>query len=169
MVHEQMQAQKTSHMAEAIDRLLDVGNMAPPMVVEPLARLITFIMRRRPQRALNTITTNVPGPQVPLYMIGRRQLRWLPYVPIHQGVRTGVAILSYDVKIFFGVTGDYDSTPDVQVLADAIGADLEALHTIAAQPSPPPGSGESAVAACAVRTGLVVFPCMGVSKLGLVL
>ena len=51
---------------------------------------------RVPQHSVNTVTTNVPGPQHPLYAAGRRMLESFPYVPLGGHVRVGVAIFSYD-------------------------------------------------------------------------
>ena len=78
------------------------------------------VMRRMPQRSVNTVTTNVPGPQIPLYACGREMLDYFPFVPLSQGVRTGVAIMSYNGKVTFGVTGDWDTVPDLDVLARGI-------------------------------------------------
>ena len=65
---------------------------------------------------MNTVTTNVPGPQFPLYAAGRRMIRAFPYVPLGGQMRLGIAIFSYDGEVNFGITGDYDSTPDIDVL-----------------------------------------------------
>ena len=54
-------------------------------------------------------------------------LEYLPFVPLSQGVRTGVAILSYNGKIAFGVTGDWDTVPDIEVLAAGIEAGMSEL------------------------------------------
>lgn len=139
LVQQQMQAHKASHMAEAGATLVELGNLAPPMLVGPITRFVARAMRTLPQRAVNTVTTNVPGPRTPLYLLGRRQLAALPYVPIHHGARTGVAVLTYHRSICFGVTADYASTPDAACLAGAIGAELEALAS-AAQASAPSAS-----------------------------
>ena len=56
---------------------------------------------------MNTVTTNVPGPQFPLYFAGRAMLEYIPYVPLGPGVRIGVAILSYNGQLQFA--GDYDT------------------------------------------------------------
>ena len=65
---------------------------------------------RAGQRNVNTVTTNVPGPQFPLYAAGRRMIRAFPYVPLGGQMRLGIAIFSYDGEVNFGITGDYDST-----------------------------------------------------------
>jgi hypothetical protein len=80
-----------------------------------------------PQRSLNTGTTNVPGPQYPLYLAGRRMLESFPYIPLFASVRVAVAIFSYDGALSFGVSGDYDSAPDIEVLCTGIEQGLEQL------------------------------------------
>ena len=77
-------------------------------------------IQAHPQRSFNTVTTNVPGPQFPLYCLGREMLAHLPYVPIGHGVRVGTAVMSYNGMLAFGVTGDLDSAVDVGVVADGI-------------------------------------------------
>jgi hypothetical protein len=66
------------------------------------------------------VTTNVPGPRQPLYAMGRKLVEIIPYVPISTTLRTGIAIFSYCDMLTFGITGDYDSTPDLEVLAHGI-------------------------------------------------
>jgi diacylglycerol O-acyltransferase / wax synthase len=83
-------------------------------------RTATRLTHRVNQRLVTTVTTNVPGPQHPLYLRGRRMRAAYPFVPIGEGIRTGVAIFSYDGQLTFGVTADYDTVPDVEVLSDGI-------------------------------------------------
>jgi diacylglycerol O-acyltransferase / wax synthase len=75
------------------------------------------------------VTTNVPGPQFPLYSCGRRLLRATPYVPLAAPLRVGVAIFSYDGEVTFGITGDYDTAADIDVLAEGISAGVKELLT----------------------------------------
>jgi diacylglycerol O-acyltransferase len=82
---------------------------------------------RLPQRQLVTVTTNVPGPPVPLWGLGRRLRTLHPFVPIADRLRTGIAVTSYEGLLSFGVTVDADSTPDLAVLTDGIGAALAEL------------------------------------------
>jgi diacylglycerol O-acyltransferase len=90
-------------------------------------RSATAAVRRVPQRNVNTVTTNVPGPPVPLYALGRELLEYLPFVPLSQGVRLGVAILSYNGGVRFGVTGDYDTMPEVEWFCQRIEAGVAEL------------------------------------------
>ena len=65
--------------------------------------------------------TNVPGPQFPLYLLGRRLAQIYPKVPVPQNCALGIAIMSYDGRIDFGLTGDYDALPDLDALATRAG------------------------------------------------
>lgn len=80
-----------------------------------------------PQRSLVTVTTNVPGPREPLYLRGRRIVEILPYVPIALRMRVGVSILTYCDRVAFGVTADYASAPEADLLACAIEAGIAEL------------------------------------------
>ncbi|HET9720757.1 MAG TPA: wax ester/triacylglycerol synthase family O-acyltransferase [Solirubrobacteraceae bacterium] len=115
-VSAQMHDLKQSGQAVAAERLTALGGFAPAMLLALGGRVGT----RLPQRSINTVTTNVPGPQHPLYLAGRRMLEAFPYVPLGGWVRIGVAIFSYDGNINFGLTGDRDHTPDLGVLSEGI-------------------------------------------------
>jgi diacylglycerol O-acyltransferase len=130
-VRGQMTELKSSHISEAGEAVTAIGSLAPPMVVGPMSRLAMRSMQRFGQRSLNTVTTNVPGPQFPLYCLGHEMLEYRPFVPISHGLRVGTAILSYNGALYFGVTGDYASTPEVGVLAAAVEAGIVELHDLA--------------------------------------
>ncbi|HZN14121.1 MAG TPA: wax ester/triacylglycerol synthase family O-acyltransferase [Acidimicrobiales bacterium] len=115
-IHAQMGTLKESKQAVAGEALTSLTGFAPPM----LLALGTRVFSRVPQRNVNTVTTNVPGPQFPLYAAGRKMLEAFPYVPLAGSVRVGVAIFSYNGMINFGVTGDYDTAPDIAVLCEGI-------------------------------------------------
>jgi diacylglycerol O-acyltransferase / wax synthase len=101
-------------------------------------RTTTRVLQRVGQRFVTTVTTNVPGPQIPLYLLGRRMVAAYPYVPIGEALRIGVAIFSYDGALTFGVTGDYDTTEDLDVLADGIAAGFDELTDAARHAEPEP-------------------------------
>ncbi len=115
-IHEQMQDLKSSGQAVAAERLTALGGFAPGVLLALGGRVAT----RLPQNSVNTVTTNVPGPQHPLYLAGRRMLEAFPFVPLGGQVRIGVAIFSYDGGINFGVTGDLDSAADIGILCAGI-------------------------------------------------
>ena len=109
---------KESKQALAGEAITSLGGFAPPMLLTLGMRIATRAARRMGN--LDTVTTNVPGPQFPLYSCGRRLLRACPYVPLAAPLRVGVAIFSYDGELVFGVTGDYDTASDIDVLAAGI-------------------------------------------------
>jgi diacylglycerol O-acyltransferase len=112
----QMEGLKESKQAVAGEALTSMSGFAPPMLLAAGMRVAT----RAAQRNVNTVTTNVPGPQFPLYAAGRRMLRAFPYVPLGGQMRIGIAIFSYDGEVNFGITGDYDTTADLDVLTAGI-------------------------------------------------
>jgi diacylglycerol O-acyltransferase len=130
-ITEQMDGLKESSEAMAAEALTSLAGFAPPM----LLGLGLRIASRVPQRNFNTVTTNVPGPQLPLYMLGRRMLKAYPYVPLWGRIRITVAIFSYDGQVNFGVTGDYDTASDIAVICRGIERGLKDLLR-AAQPAP---------------------------------
>jgi diacylglycerol O-acyltransferase / wax synthase len=123
----QMADLKDSKQAVAGEVLTSLSGFAPPMLLALGARLSS----RLPQRSLNTGTTNVPGPQFPLYLAGRRMLESFPYIPLFASVRVAVAIFSYDGALSFGVSGDYDTAPDIDVLCQGIEHGLAELVALA--------------------------------------
>lgn len=131
-LHDQMQELKASGQAVAAERLTALGGFAPAMLLALAGR----VGSRLPQSSINTVTTNVPGPQQPLYLAGRRMLEAFPFVPLGGHVRIGVAIFSYDGGINFGVTGDRDSAPDIGVLCQGIENGVAELLSAAANESP---------------------------------
>ncbi len=130
-VRDQLEGLKSSHEAVAGEVLTSLSGFAPAL----LLALGTRLAFRLPQRSLNTVTTNVPGPQKPLYLAGRRMLEAMPYVPLAGHVRVGVAIFSYNGSLNFGVTGDYDTAPDIRVLCEGIEDGMAELVQLA---QPPP-------------------------------
>jgi WS/DGAT/MGAT family acyltransferase len=114
---------KDSKQAVAGDVLTGLTGFAPPMLLAVGMR-VAF---RAPQRNINTVTTNVPGPRIQLYGAGRRMLEAFPYVPLAGRVRIGIAIFSYLDTLNFGLTGDFDTTEDLDVLAHGIEAGMADL------------------------------------------
>ena len=119
----QMEGLKESRQAVAGEALTSMGGFAPPMLLALGMRLATRVA----QRNINTVTTNVPGPQMTLYVAGSRMVKAYPYVPLAGQVRIGVAIFSYDGQVNFGVTGDHDTTEDLDVMCDGIEGGMDRL------------------------------------------
>ncbi len=115
-VAQQMGHLKRSGQAVGVDAMLSAADFVPATLMTLGAR----VYARTGQRVINTVTTNIPGPQYPIYLLGRRMLEMFPYIPVAQGVRISIGIMSYDGHVAIGVTGDYDAVPDLDVLCTAI-------------------------------------------------
>jgi diacylglycerol O-acyltransferase len=121
--HRRIRALRGSHEPEAgagLTSLAELGAFPPVSLGMRLALHL-------PQRQIAAVTTNVPGPPRTLYALGRPCVAMLPYVPIADRVRIGVAMFSYAGSLAFGITGDYDTAPDLQVLADGIATSMDEL------------------------------------------
>jgi diacylglycerol O-acyltransferase / wax synthase len=127
-VRTQMSTLKSSHQIAAGSAVVNAAAFLPPVLLALGARAAMGVLRRMPQHSVNTVTTNVPGPQFPLFALGREMLEYLPFVPLSEGLRIGIAILSYNGHIAFGVTGDYDTAPDVHFMAEQIEAEIAGLR-----------------------------------------
>ncbi len=112
----QMAALKASNESLAGEAVVSLRRYTPFTLASMFVRLAFSL----PQREIVTVTTNVPGPQQPLYGLGRRLVEIIPYVPIATTLRTGVSIFTYCGQVTFGLTGDYSTTPDLDVLATGI-------------------------------------------------
>jgi len=89
---------------------------------------VQLVMRAR---RFNLIVTNVPGPQLPLYLLDARVLELYPQVPLFNDQGLGVALFSYDGKLFWGFNADYDLFPDLHEFANAVAAAHQELRAAA--------------------------------------
>jgi diacylglycerol O-acyltransferase len=127
LVREQMDFIKGSHQAIGPDALVRVLGMMPAVLATTVH---TALLLRQP--LIHTVTTTVPGPPFPLYVLGRKLVELYPYIPIATGFRVSIGNISYLGRLFFGLTGDFDAMPDLQVLADGIGGGFSELAKEAA-------------------------------------
>ena len=128
IVHEAMKGLKESGQAVGAELITQLAGFAPPTVLSQASRL------QSAQRVFNVVVTNVPGPQFPLFMLGRRLLRIYPQVPLVNNTALGIAIMSYDGTINFGLLSDYDALPDLDDLAAALRGAIDELAAAAGVP-----------------------------------
>ena len=114
-IHEQMAMLKGSHEADIFDVFLHASDHAPRTLVALAARAAVH-----GRHFVNAVITNVPGPPLPLYLRGAQMLEAFPYVPLSEDTTVGVAIASYNGALNMGLTGDWDTTADLDVLASGI-------------------------------------------------
>src|SRR4051794_40505977 len=132
-VHTEMGHLKASGQAVGARRLTEMADFAPTTIMSQAARL------QARQRLFNLVVTNVPGPQVPLYLLGRPLSGLYPVVPLAQRQALGIAIMSYDGRLGFGLLGDYDAMADIEDLAGDLARAADALAVAAAGGKPRPG------------------------------
>ncbi len=143
IVRQSMAHLKEGGQAVGAQALTEMTGFAPPTIMGQAARLMSR------QRFFNLVITNVPGPQIPLYLLGRRALDPFPLVPLAKNQGVGVAIMSYDGRMDFGLVGDFDVLYDLDDLAMDLHESLAELAAAAGHEltSPPPDAPTEALAA----------------------
>ncbi|MDX6616703.1 MAG: diacylglycerol O-acyltransferase / wax synthase [Solirubrobacterales bacterium] len=126
-IHDETERLKASESVRASTLLIEAAGWAPPTV----NRLLSQAMSK--PLVFNLVVSNVPGPQIPLYMMGHRMLEVYPFVPLSpQGHALSLGVLSYDGNVFFGLVGDHDLMADIDDLSAAIGEAI--AEQVAAKP-----------------------------------
>jgi diacylglycerol O-acyltransferase len=124
-IHEPTLELKTSARAEGVETMLNAAGEFP-LLAAPLARLISHSV------PINLVITNIPGPQVPLFVRGAEVWRAYPYVEVIDNEGLTIAVVSYANRLFFGLTADRDVMPDLHLIAegieDGVGQLLDSTH-----------------------------------------
>jgi WS/DGAT/MGAT family acyltransferase len=121
IVREELKGLKSGGQAVGAQVLTNLSGFAPATVMDQASR----VMAR--QRFFNVVVTNVPGPQMPLYLAGKRMIDTFPMVPLAKNQALGIALLSYDGRINFGLVGDWDLMWDLDDFADDVRESLAEL------------------------------------------
>jgi diacylglycerol O-acyltransferase / wax synthase len=134
VVRHAMDGLKESKQALGAEVLAGVQALAPPTIFAQASRL------NFSTRLFNLLVTNVPGPQFPLYVLGRRLRELFPVAFLPRRHALAVAIMSYDGGMDFGLLGDYDAMPDLERLGEMLSESLEELVAAAVEAEGPPGT-----------------------------
>jgi diacylglycerol O-acyltransferase / wax synthase len=124
-VSEAMRHLKDSKQAVGAEVLAGAQNFAPPTILGAASRL------NFSTRLFNLIVTNVPGPQFPLYVLGREMQTVFPIAFLPNDHAMAIAIISYNGWLNFGLLGDYDALPDLEEIGDAIEATIDEYVSLA--------------------------------------
>jgi WS/DGAT/MGAT family acyltransferase len=124
-VSKAMAGLKESKQAIGAEVIAGAQNFAPPTILAQASRL------NFSTRLFNLIVTNVPGPQFPLYVLGREMLQAIPVAFLPENHALAIAIMSYNGQLNFGLLGDFDALPDVDVIAEGISEELANLLSLA--------------------------------------
>jgi WS/DGAT/MGAT family acyltransferase len=119
-IHATTQKLKESRQALGVEMIMGAAEFMGTMLLSLGARAASG--------PINTIVTNVPGPQVPLYMLGAKMQAMYPQVPLLDDMALGVALMSYDGKLCWGFNGDYELVPDMKDLVAAVKEGFEELQ-----------------------------------------
>ena len=130
VVTEAMEGLKRSKQALGAEVISRFNDFAPPTLLAQASR-VNFSTR-----LFNLIVTNVPGPQLPLYVLGREMEEIFPVAFLPPNHTLAVAIMSYNGRIGFGLLADYDSVEDVELISEGISASLAELEEAAAAAAP---------------------------------
>jgi diacylglycerol O-acyltransferase / wax synthase len=125
IVRESMKGVKESKQALGAEVIAGMADFAPPTLLAQASR-INFSTR-----LFNLIVTNVPGPQFPLYMMGREMREIVPVAFLPENHALAIAAMSYNGKLDFGLLADYDAIPDLEQMAGFFQESLEELLTAA--------------------------------------
>ena len=130
-----MQGLKESKQALGAEVIAGLERFAPPTLLAMASR-VNFSTR-----LFNVIVTNVPGPQFPLYLLGREMLELVPVAFLPEDQALAVAVMSYNGKLEFGLLGDYDAMPDLEALAGLVDQSVDELLAAARRAAPAPAKG----------------------------
>jgi WS/DGAT/MGAT family acyltransferase len=126
-VRAQMDEHKKAMSALDVPSIIAMGDFVAPALLSLGVRAAM----QAGQMWCQAVTTNVPGPRIPLYVLGKRMCSAHAYVPIAGGTRVSIGIFSYLDTMTFGINADFDSFPDVEVLSDGIRGGIEELLSVA--------------------------------------
>jgi diacylglycerol O-acyltransferase / wax synthase len=121
IVREELKGLKSGGQAVGAQVLTQLSGFAPMTIMEQASRVAAR------QRFFNLVVTNVPGPQIPLYLAGKRMIDTFPMVPLAKNQALGIALLSYAGRINFGLVGDFDLMWDLDDFADDVRESLSEL------------------------------------------
>jgi diacylglycerol O-acyltransferase / wax synthase len=124
-VSQAMDGLKESKQAVGAEVIAGAQNFAPPTILAQASRL------NFSTRLFNLIVTNVPGPQFPLYVLGREMLEAYPIAFLPENHALAIGIMSYNGQMNFGLLGDYDALPDIDTISDSIAEELATLVSLA--------------------------------------
>src|ERR687897_190589 len=136
-VKQAMDGLKESKQALGAEVIAGVNNFAPPTILAQASR-INFSTR-----LFNLIVTNVPGPQFPLYLLGRELQDLFPVAFLPRDHALAIAIMSYNGGMDFGLLGDYDAMPDLDELGQDLEVALEELVVAAKRQAKANGRGKA--------------------------
>jgi diacylglycerol O-acyltransferase len=125
VIRRAMDGIKESKQAMGAEAIAGMQDFAPPTILAQASRL------NFNNRMFNLLVTNVPGPQMPIYALGRELQATYPIAFLAGDRALAIAILSYNGGVYFGLLADYDALPDIDVIVDGLEHALAELVELA--------------------------------------
>jgi WS/DGAT/MGAT family acyltransferase len=129
-VHRETDAVKHSHQVDVLQAIEDLTDWTFTTLISQTTRLAGV------SQPFNVVVTNVPGPQFPLYFLGARLLECYPVVPLFNSLALGIALFSYDGRLFWGFNADWDAVPDLHDLVGTVEREFTTLCDAASAAGP---------------------------------
>lgn len=135
------EADPWSRLEQIVATTLELKRSTSSVTVDDMSHLIELlprpllgpVLRRGSQSTpANLAVSNLPGPRVPVYLLGARQLEAYPVLPLIGNQALGIALMSYDDSLCWGFNSDWDAMPDLHDLVDRLEASFDELWTVAA-------------------------------------
>ena len=102
--------------------------LASPVGAQQQSESYKFLQAvKEAKGSVNLVVTNVPGPQFPMYLAGAEMVETYPVPPLLSGFSVSVGVTSYDGAVYYGISADRDSLPDIDVLGQCVRESLDEL------------------------------------------
>jgi len=131
LVNKRTETLKNARLADTLRVLTNASGLAPAPL-QALVMALPFVPLPAP--VFNMVSTNVPGPQIPLYACGQQMLNYFPHVPVGNDMGMGCAIQSYNQRIVFGITSDHAAAPDAHHMREFLYESFDELRRAAGLP-----------------------------------
>ena len=124
-VTQETTALKHSHQAQGVQTIEELSDHTFTTLFTLFARVAAA------SRPFNLVVTNVPGPSFPVYVLGSRMSACFPLVPLYQNQALGIALFSYDGRLWWGFNADWDALPDLHDVVEAVDHEIGSLARLA--------------------------------------
>jgi hypothetical protein len=116
---------KTSGQAHGTELIEELADMTEPSLLTQTVRLAVAL------RTYNLVVTNVPGPPIPLYLLGAPMTAVYPTVPLYANQGVGIALFTYADRLYWGFNADWETVPDLHDLVEAVATAFAELRDVA--------------------------------------
>jgi diacylglycerol O-acyltransferase / wax synthase len=139
-IHQATQDRKKSKQALGLDMMMTLAEWTPSVLLSLSNHAVSFAVNMH-AFGVHMYVTNIPGPQIPLYLLGAKMLQMYPWAPLAPGVGVSVGLISYNGKMCWGFNADYELVPDLRKFVEMIDAAFQELARAAGVDLAPAAAG----------------------------